>query len=151
MNVDLDVWSSQDLRPLTVAMEPHVFSFRRPPGEASFEVNDPAPSDPEVVMREFIRIVKSLPPTARAAWNAASKRVFDVGLRSGRLPPSRSYSIGAKTLREAADLKADLVITLYAVDPEEDGSDEPSSPPSKKRKKRKTQRVFRQVRQKQRT
>jgi len=120
MNVDLDVWSSQDLRPLTEAMEPHVFSFERPPGEASFEVNDPAPNDPEVVIREFIRIVKSLPPTARTVWDSASKRVFDVGLQSGRQPPSMSYSIGAETLREAADLKTDLVITLYAVDPAED-------------------------------
>jgi hypothetical protein len=122
MNVDLDVWSSQDLRPLTEAMEPHVFSFERPPGQASFEVNDPAPNDPELVIREFIRIVKSLPPAARAAWDGASKRVFDIGLQSGRQPPGMSYGIGAETLQEAADLKTDLVITLYPADPAEDDS-----------------------------
>lgn len=117
INVDLDVDSSADLQPLVDAMEPHTFSLDRPPGRASFEVLDPSPSDPEAVIREFIQLVQSLPPAARRAWDAASKRVFDIGLQSGRHPFSQSYIIGPETLRDALDLGAHIAITLYAVDP----------------------------------
>ena len=121
INVDLDVDSTEDLRPLIDAMEPHTFSFDRPPGRASFEVKDPSPTDPETVILEFIELVKSLPPAARKSWNAASRRVFDIGLESGRERPEQIYDIGLETLRQATALGAHIVITLYPVDPEEDG------------------------------
>jgi hypothetical protein len=123
INVDLDMESAEELRPLVEAMEPHAYSLERPPGQASFEVNEPSPKDPEAVILEFIRIVKSLPPAARKAWDAASKRVFDIQLQSGRDPFRQSYSIGLETLRQATDIGAHLAITIYAVDlPEYDGA-----------------------------
>jgi hypothetical protein len=120
INVDLDVTSADDLAPLIEALEPHTYSFERPPGQASFEINEPSPTDPEVVILELIRLVTSLPPAARRAWDAASKRVFDIGLQSGRHPFHRSYSIGIGTLREAIDIGAEIAITLYALDPTEE-------------------------------
>lgn len=120
INVDLDVYSSEELRPLVEAIEPHAYSFERPPGQASFEVNEASPTDPEAVIREFIRIVKSLPPPARQVWDRASKRVLDIGLQSGRQPFCVSYSISAATLREATDIGADIAVTMYAVDPAEE-------------------------------
>ena len=121
MNVDLDVESTQDLRPLIAALEPYTFSFDRPQGQASFEVKDAAPTDPEAVILEFIELVKSLPPAAREAWDAASSRVFDIGLESGHRRPARIYNIGLETLRQATALGANIVITLYPIDPAEDG------------------------------
>jgi hypothetical protein len=121
INVDLDVESGEDLRPLIDAMEPHAYSLERPPGMASFEVNEASPTDPEAVVLEFIRLVKSLPPAARKVWDAASKRVFDIGLQSGRHPFRQSYTIGVDTLREAIAIGAHIVITIYALDPTEDG------------------------------
>ena len=120
INVDLDVESAGDLRLLVEAMEPHAYSLARPPGQASFEVNEADPKDPEAVIVEFIRIVKSLPPEARRVWDGASKRVFDVGMQSGRHPSSVSCTIGVNTLREAADIDADIAITIYALDPADD-------------------------------
>ena len=120
INVDLDVESAEELQPLIDAMAPHAYSLERPPGQASFEVNDASPNDPEVVILEFIRIVKSLPAAARKVWDAASKRVFDIGLQSGRHPFLRSYNIGIETLRQAADIRAQIAITIYALDPSED-------------------------------
>jgi hypothetical protein len=120
INVDLDVESAGELRPLIDAMEPYAYSLERPPGLASFEVNEASPNDPEVVILEFIRIVKLLPPEARKVWDAASRRVFDVGLQSGRNPFRQSYKIGIDTPREAADIGADIAITIYALDPADD-------------------------------
>jgi hypothetical protein len=121
INVDLDVESTGDLRPLVEAMAAHTYSFERPAGQASFEVHDPSPTDPEVVILEFVRIVKALPPAARKVWDSASKRVFDIGLESGHQPFRMSHNIGIVTLREAADIGADIAITLYAVDPADSG------------------------------
>lgn len=121
INVDLDVESAEELRPLVDAMEPHAHSFERPPGLASFEINDPLPNDPEVVILEFIRIVKSLPPAARKVWDGASRRVFDIGLQSGRQPFRQSYGIGIDTLREVTGIGAHVAITIYALDPAEEG------------------------------
>jgi len=120
MNVDLDVESAEELRPLIDAMEPHAYSLERPPGQASFEVNEPSPNDPEVVILEFVRIVRLLPPDARQAWDAASRRVFDIGLQSGRHPLLQSYNIGIETLRAAAEIGASIAVTIYALDPAED-------------------------------
>jgi hypothetical protein len=120
INVDLDVESVDELQLLAAAMEPHAYSLTRPPGQASFEVNEADPKDPEAVILEFTRIVKSLPPEARRVWDGASKRVFDVGMQSGRHPSSVSCRIGVNTLREAADIDADIVITIYALDPADD-------------------------------
>ena len=123
INVDLDVESADELRPLIDAMDPHAYSLERPPGQASFEVNEPSPNDPEDVILDFIRIVKSLPPAARKVWDAASKRVFDIGLQSGRDPFRQSYSIGIETLRQATDIGAHIAITIYAVElPEYDAA-----------------------------
>jgi len=124
MNVDLDVESAEDLRPLIDALEPHTFSFDRPAGQASFEVNDPSPKDPEVVILELVRLVKSLPPAARQVWDAASRRVFDIGLRSSRRPPAQRFNLGGATLREVASIGADVAITLYAVDPADDDEED---------------------------
>jgi hypothetical protein len=121
INVDLDVESGEDVLPLIDALEPHAYSLERPPGLASFEVNDPSPSDPEAVILEFIRLVKSLPPAARKVWDDASKRVFDIGLQSGRHPFRQSYTIGLETLREATAIGAHIAVTIYALDPTEDG------------------------------
>lgn len=121
INVDLDVASAKDLRPLMGALEPHTYLLERPSGEASFEINEASPKDPEATILEFIRVVKALPPAARKAWDAASKRVFDIGLQSGRHPFRQSYNIGIETLRETACIGADIAITLYALDPTEDG------------------------------
>jgi hypothetical protein len=120
INVDLDVESAEELGPLLDAMEPHAYSLERPPGQASFEVNEASPKDPEVVILEFVGIVKSLPPAARKVWDSATKRVFDIGLQSGRHPFRQSYHIGIETLREAADIGAHIAITIYALDPADD-------------------------------
>lgn len=66
---------------------------------------------------ELIALVRALPDDARAAWNAATRRVFDIGIQSGRAPHATHWSIDANILTALGAINADLVITVYeAVD-----------------------------------
>ena len=126
LNVDLDIWSDEDLAPLVQAFEPLAFSLERAPGRASFELNEPAePMSPAAIISEFVRLVNGLPPSARLAWARAARRVFDIGVQSRRHPFSETYSLDAELLRAAAEIGADVAITLYAL--AEDDGPEPTA------------------------
>lgn len=80
-----------------------------------FELNAVTPSLPSVVA-ELIAIVRALPDDARAAWDAAARRVFNVGFQSGRTPHSTQWSIDANLLTALGELEVDLVVTVYGAD-----------------------------------
>lgn len=117
MNVDLDVESNDDLRPLAAAFEPDAYSLERPAGHASFELNVPvSPVEPEPLILEFVRLVTQLPPSARGIWDRASRKVFDIGMQSGRRPFRETYRLAPRVLRAAADVGAEIAVTIYALD-----------------------------------
>jgi hypothetical protein len=121
LNVDLDVESSDDLTPLAKALEPTAFALERPPGRASFELNEPvSPQGPEPLILEFARLVNDLPPPVREIWNRASRRVFDIGLQSSRRPFQETHRLAPATLRAAADVDAEIAVTVYALLSEDD-------------------------------
>ena len=116
INVDLDVDSNDDLRPLAEAFEPAAYSLERPAGHASFELNVPvSPVEPEPLILEFIRLVIQLPPAAREIWDRASRKVFDIGIQSGRRPFRETYRLTPGALRAAADVGAEIAVTVYAL------------------------------------
>jgi len=118
LNVDLDIDSTDDLTPLLEAFEPHAYSLERPPGMASFELNEPvSPNDPEALILAFVGLVNNLPPAARQIWNGAAHRVFDIGIQSQRQPHQKTYRLSTSTLRAAADVGAEIAITVYALVP----------------------------------
>ncbi|MGH9383732.1 MAG: DUF6968 family protein [Vicinamibacterales bacterium] len=120
-NVDLDIESSDDLTPLVRAFEPSAFSLERPPGLASFELSaETSPTTPEPLILEFVRLVNELPQPAREIWDRASRRAFDIGLLSGRRPHQEHYRLTPATLRAAADVDAEIAITVYALLPEDE-------------------------------
>lgn len=57
-----------------------------------------------------------LPPAARALWDGATRRTFDIGIDSGLTPWATQWRLSSTTLRQAADVGADIVITVYEVD-----------------------------------
>ena len=119
--MDLDLETEADPTPLIRALAPHAFSLERPPGRASFELNDPvATTDPDPVIRQFVRLIKDLPPDARAVWDRATRRVFDIGFQSRREPHSTTHHLTAATLRDAVDIGAEIAVTVYAFTREED-------------------------------
>ena len=116
LNVDLDLESELDPRPLIHAMEPFAYSLERPPGRASFEMNTPvAPLTPDPLILEFVRLVKILPPDAADVWRRAERRTFDIGIQSLRRPFSENHRLGVETLRGAADVGAEIAFTVYAL------------------------------------
>jgi hypothetical protein len=117
LNVDLDVDSSEDLGPLAAAFEPVAYSLERPFGHASFELNVPvSPVEPEPLILEFVRLVIQLPSSAREIWDRASRRVFDIGIQSGRRPFRETYRLAPGALRAAADVGAEIAVTVYPLD-----------------------------------
>jgi hypothetical protein len=121
VNVDLDVESAVDPAPLVRALEPSAYSLERPAGHASFELNvSVAPTSPEPLIREFIRLVRNMPPDARAVWDGASRRVFDVGFQSRRQPFSETHAFSVNTLAEVAEVGAEIAFTTYSLAKEDD-------------------------------
>jgi hypothetical protein len=116
LNVDLDLESGDDLRVLAEALQPEAYSLERPAGRASFELNaSVSPETPEPLILEFVRLVNQLPPSARAIWDRASKRVFDIGIQSRRRSFSEAHRLSSETLRAAAEIGAEIGITVYGL------------------------------------
>jgi hypothetical protein len=123
VNVDLDIETELDPEPLIRAFEPHAYSLERPPGRASFELNLPiAPSHPEPLIREFVRLVGLMPPPVRAVWDKASRRVLDIGIQSRRRPFSETHAITASTLAEVARVGAEIAFTVYSFADEDEAN-----------------------------
>jgi len=121
LNVDLDIESADDLTVLASAFAPLAYALERPTGRASFELNDPEMSkDPESVILEFVRRVNDLPRSAREVWDRASRRVFDIGVQSGRRPSQLTHRVSSHTLRAVADVGAAIAVTVYAVMPDDE-------------------------------
>lgn len=67
---------------------------------------------PDIVIGLLVGLVRQLPPAARAAWDAAERRVFDLGFE-GRAE-RRAWRLGASTLAEVVEVGGEVAITLYA-------------------------------------
>jgi hypothetical protein len=125
LNVDLDIELAIDPEPLIRALEPFAYSLERPAGHASFELNSPvAPTSPEPLIVEFLRLVREAPPDARAVWEAATRRVFDVGFQSLRQPLSETHAFSAGTLAAVAEAGAEIAFTVYSLADEDEDEDE---------------------------
>ena len=121
LNVDLEIESGESLDALVRALAPFAHSLERPAGRACFELNSASdPHTAEPLIQEFTRLIATLPPEARAEWDRATKRVFDIGLQSGRRPLHETHRLQAETLEAILAIGAEIAITIYALDPRDD-------------------------------
>ncbi len=141
LNVDLEVWSHQDLGPFAKAVESlgvvlYAGKVRRR-FLASVEAN-PARgmNSPERTMWALLKILKTLPPAARRLWRQADSRVFNVGydggefltlfherpVGSGRWHPRKAdaarwspckTTLSLELLRAVAGVGGTIVTTIY--------------------------------------
>lgn len=90
---------------------------RNTPGEpfVSFEVRSTNRTLPTVIS-ELITLVTALPDDARAAWDSAFRRVFDIGIQAGLGPRSTAWTLRAETLAALAAIKAEVTLTIYGAD-----------------------------------
>ena len=67
----------------------------------------------ESCVRGFVRLVRGLSPAGRRAWDAASSRQFDVGVRAGWGPENLKLGVSGEALRGLVDVGGELVLTVY--------------------------------------
>ena len=140
INVDLDVWSPEDLAPFADAVESrsvvlHVGRVRRRFLARIESKSARAPTSPERTIWALLKVVDALPPAARRLWKRAESRVFNVGYEggefvsllyerprgSGRWYPKRSgttadaceTSLSPELLRAVARVGGTIATTIY--------------------------------------
>jgi hypothetical protein len=117
LNVDLDVYSRSDLQPLVSGFGDKVFALyvgrERGTYSANLELAGYEPSADSTI-RTFCELVRALPKTERAMWNAAKRREFNVGLQAGLEPLTcDEFRIETQTLKAVAELGGVIVLSVY--------------------------------------
>jgi hypothetical protein len=118
LNVDLDVESRRDLGPILSALgETVVVLYSGSEGRlhrVSLELFGFARyTTPETCIARFARLVKRLPTGAQRLWKGATLRRFDIGFQGGTAEATYTTRITANTLRRAAEIGAEIAITIY--------------------------------------
>lgn len=120
INVDLDIYSKTDLRPLVAALGKKIYVLHvgrhRPRGRtycAHLELR-PHPKSADLGIRDFCLLIQTLPRAERKLWDNAKARDFNIGVRVKKEPYAKRFDIAADTVRAAAKLGAQIVFTVYA-------------------------------------
>jgi hypothetical protein len=116
LNVDLEVFSKSDLQPLVDALgskvHVHYLGMEFRLFKAYVDLPE-QPKTPESGILRFCELIQKLPSSARAVWNTAKSRSFDIGIE----PPGRGRhywsAIGSRAIRAAAKVDAQIAITVY--------------------------------------
>jgi hypothetical protein len=122
-NVDLDILSKSDLQPLVDAMGEDVFVLYvgrvKRHYEAHLEWNGSHmppkshQSSPELLILKFYKLVQRLKPEARALWDTARTRSFDIGIEGPKRGGHYWTAISSEAIRAASEVNAQIAITVY--------------------------------------
>lgn len=113
LNVDLELRSSSGLLRLLAELSRAVVILHADDGFAVLEL-DEQPGSPEEAVTRFATLVDQLTEAAREEWDECSERVLGIGIQSGVTPHQISYRLSARSLAMAANIRADVVFTVYA-------------------------------------
>ncbi|HYN09876.1 MAG TPA: hypothetical protein VES67_21005 [Vicinamibacterales bacterium] len=122
LNVDLDIWSRTPLEPLVAALGKRVYALHvgkegRRYGAHLELARSGHSRGADGLIRDFVSLVRKLPPRSRALWNRAQARDFNVGVQAGVKPFSYELPVEPQTLHAAAGVNARVVLTVYAPSP----------------------------------
>jgi hypothetical protein len=81
---------------------------------ATFELSDSWQLSADQEIRRFVRLVRSLPPSAQRLWRGAQSRIFDIGVQAGLTPPSQALTLSQDTIESVADVHGRITVTIYA-------------------------------------
>lgn len=117
LNVDLDVYSTYDLRPLVISLGRRVVALYvgrdRRKYCAHLEVAKMTKSVDSTI-RAFCKLIHALPKEKRDLWNRAALRSFSIGVQAGNQPTSCDFVIQAHTVKAVSEVAAQIVMTVYA-------------------------------------
>ncbi|HEU0291098.1 MAG TPA: hypothetical protein VFR47_00075 [Anaerolineales bacterium] len=123
INTDLEIESKEDLTPIIEAFGENAFVLHHGPIEglnhASFELSDDDSSDPDGVVNRYCDLVEKLPTTARKIWDSCATRIIDIGVESGSSPHNYRFEVQHRTISRVSGIGASLVVTVYAMQVEE--------------------------------
>jgi hypothetical protein len=118
INVDLDLKSSASLSPLLQAWSDRVSDVYTPEKDGRkhwlrLELHS-QPADPERGILEFCRLVRRLRGAARAAWQKASSREFDIGIQAGMERRSAEWVLSRKVIDAIHSVGGHVRVTVYS-------------------------------------
>ena len=117
LNVDLDIYSKTNLKPLVAALgqEVHVLYLGREGRRSSAHLELPEqPRSADAAIRKFTALILALPPPTRKLWDGATTREFNIGVEAGSKPRMWEIRLAPQTIHGVSSLKARLVVTVYA-------------------------------------
>jgi hypothetical protein len=116
LNVDLDLWSREDLTPLADALRPalHALHVGRVGRRclARFELAG-HPRTADSAIRRLVGAILRLPPRARTRWSGATRREFNIGIQAASQPHASEFRIEPATVALIARVGGRLVVTVY--------------------------------------
>jgi hypothetical protein len=118
INVDLDLKSSASLSPLLQAWSDRVSDLYTPEKDGRKHwlrlALHSQPADPERGILEFCRLVRRLRGAARAAWQKASSREFDIGIQAGMERRSAEWVLSRKVIDAIHSVGGHIRVTVYS-------------------------------------
>ena len=116
LNVDLEVFSKSDLQSLVAALgsKVHVHYLGMEFGLFKAYLDLAVqPKTPESGILRYCKLIQKLPPSERAAWNAAKSRSFDVGIEVPKRGGHYWVAVGPDAVRAASEVGAQIAISVY--------------------------------------
>ena len=117
LNVDLDIYSKRDLQPLVDRLGHKVRVLFAGREKNKFSAHLEIASNPntaDATIRAFCRLLDDLPQLERKIWDVAIVRSFSVGVQAEIGSPVRDFQIKQGTVTAAANVGAEIVLTIYA-------------------------------------
>lgn len=116
LNVDLEVFSRSDLKPLADALKKsltiHYVGMEFGKHKAYFELSRP-PKTPDSAIIRYCKLIQKLPPNKRKIWDNAESRSFDIGFESPKKGRYFWGSVRSEAIRAAGLVGAQIAITIY--------------------------------------
>ena len=121
LNVDLDIESRHDLRPLVKAPRPDVMVLHSDEIGGQYLVRVESTAEhrgPDAAIETLCKLLHRLPPSPRKLLDSARKKVFDIGYEGS--PKARVWNVAfrTRTLRRLTELGATFAISFYPREPE---------------------------------
>jgi hypothetical protein len=112
LNVDLDIYSKRDLRPLVDRLGHKVrvlFAGREKRNFSSRLEIASNPKTADATIRAFCRLIDDVPKEGRRIWAAAIVRSFSVGVQAEIGSPVRDFQIKQGTVTAASNVVRNMV------------------------------------------
>ena len=118
LNVDLEVVARQPLDALIDDLGEDVAVLYHGTAKdnrwmVSFELNTGRTESAESAIDGFCELLDYLEAEAKAVWDSAVSRTFDIGYESGTKPRSFQSVIHPQMIERIAALNAGIVVTIY--------------------------------------